>query len=146
MPGQSKAASFYKLTSGTNGLQKVVLNAPDNASAEIYLHGAQVTSWKPAGGEEQLFLSRASEFGPNASIRGGVPVIFPQFGKEGPLPRHGFARRMEWAFVKAEEGDTGVTATFQRGDNQATRRLWPHAFLTRLEVTAGGSTWQSACP
>ncbi len=63
---------------------------------------------------------------------GGVPVIFPQFGKEGPLPRHGFARRMEWAFVEAEEGDTGVTATFQRGDNQATRRLWPHAFLTRL--------------
>jgi glucose-6-phosphate 1-epimerase len=138
MPGQTRPASFYKLTNGTSGLQKVVLNAPDNAWAEIYLHGAQVTSWKPAGGEEQLFLSRTSAFGQDASIRGGVPVIFPQFGKEGPLPRHGFARRMEWAFVKAEEGASGVTATFQCRDDQTTRRIWPHAFLARLEVMTGG--------
>ena len=138
MPGQTKAASFYSLTKGTNGLQKVILNSPGNSWAEVYLHGAQVTSWKPAGGEEQLFLSRTSEFGPNASIRGGAPVIFPQFGKEGPLPRHGFARRMEWTFVKAEEESLGVTATFQRRDDQATRRIWPHAFLARLSVTVGG--------
>jgi glucose-6-phosphate 1-epimerase len=138
MPGQTKAVSFYTLSRGTNGLQKVVLNSPGNSCAEIYLHGAQVTSWKPAGGEEQLFLSRTSEFGPNASIRGGVPVIFPQFGKEGPLPRHGFARRMEWTFVKAEEGPSGVTASFQFRDDQATRRIWPHAFLAGLTVTVGG--------
>ena len=138
MPGQTKTASFYMLTKGTNGLQKVLLNSPGNSCAEIYLHGSHVTSWKPAGGEEQLFLSRTSEFGPNASIRGGVPVIFPQFGKEGPLPRHGFARRMEWAFVKAEEGPSGVTASFQCRDDQATRRIWPHAFLAGLTVTVGG--------
>jgi glucose-6-phosphate 1-epimerase len=138
MPGQTKAAAFYTLTRGTNGLQKVVLNSPGNSSAEVYLHGAQVTSWKPAGGEEQLFLSRTSEFSSNASIRGGVPVIFPQFGKEGPLPRHGFARRMEWALVKAEEGPSGVTASFQFRDDQATRRIWPHAFLAGLAVTVGG--------
>ena len=138
MPGQTKGASFYSLANGTNGLQKVMLNSPGNSCAEIYLHGAQVTSWKPAGGEEQLFLSRASEFGPNASIRGGVPVIFPQFGKEGPLPRHGFARHMEWVFVKAEEGSAGVTASFQCRDDQATRRIWPHAFLAGLTVTVGG--------
>jgi glucose-6-phosphate 1-epimerase len=138
MPGQTKAVPFYSLTKGTNGLQKVLLNSPGNSCAEIYLHGAQVTSWKPAGGEEQLFLSRTSEFGPTASIRGGVPVIFPQFGKEGPLPRHGFARRMEWTFVKAEEDSSGVTATLQCRDDQATRRIWPHAFLAGLTVTVGG--------
>jgi glucose-6-phosphate 1-epimerase len=138
MPGQTKAASFYSLAKGTNGLQKVILNSPGNSCAEIYLHGAQVTSWKPAGGEEQLFLSRTSEFGPNASIRGGVPFIFPQFGKEGPLPRHGFARQMEWMFVKAEDGPAGVTASFQFRDDQATRRIWPHAFLAGLAVTVGG--------
>jgi glucose-6-phosphate 1-epimerase len=138
MPGPTKTASFYSLTKGTNGLQKVLLNSPGNSCADIYLHGAQVTSWKPAGGEEQLFLSRTSEFSPTASIRGGVPVIFPQFGKEGPLPRHGFARRMEWTFVKAEEGPSGVTASFQCRDDQATRRIWPHAFLAGLSVTVGG--------
>jgi glucose-6-phosphate 1-epimerase len=45
---------------------------------------------------------------------------------------------MEWAFVKAEEGPSGVTATFQSRDDQATRRIWSHAFLARLAVTVGG--------
>ncbi len=140
MAGQTKPLAFYSLMKGNNGLQKVLLSprGPGNSSAEVYLHGAQVTSWKPAGGEEQLFLSRTSEFGPEASIRGGAPVIFPQFGKEGPLPRHGFARRAEWTLVKADEGPSGVTATFQWRDGQATRRIWPHAFLARLEVSVGG--------
>jgi glucose-6-phosphate 1-epimerase len=45
---------------------------------------------------------------------------------------------MEWAFVKAEEDASGVMATFQCRDDQDTRRIWPHAFLARLEVMVGG--------
>jgi glucose-6-phosphate 1-epimerase len=138
MTGQVGNDSHYKVTKGINGLAKVILTSANHASAEIYLHGAHVTSWVPAGGTERLFLSRSSEFDAKASIRGGTPVIFPQFGKEGSLPRHGFARRMEWAFVKAEEGPAGVTATFQLRDDQASRRIWPHSFLAHLAVSVGG--------
>ena len=40
-------------------------------------------------------------------IRGGVPVVFPQFGRPDPsLPMHGFARSSRWtvdAIVDAAE-------------------------------------------
>ncbi len=46
-----------KIVSGNGGLPKVQITSPA-ASAEIYLHGAQLTSWQPAGSEEVIFLSR----------------------------------------------------------------------------------------
>ncbi len=49
------------------------------AEADIYLHGAQVTSWHPAGAEEVIFLSRHSRFEEGKAIRGGIPVCFPWF-------------------------------------------------------------------
>ena len=55
---------------GANGLPKIVLSAPGGTRAEVYLNGGQVTSWMPAGGEERLFLSPASEFAPRRA--GGI--------------------------------------------------------------------------
>ena len=82
---------------------------------KIYLHGAHVTSWVPAGGDERLFLSQKSEFRPGAAIRGGVPVIFPQFGGLGTLPKHGFARTLPWD-LSSLGGDPGSsTAEFYPG-------------------------------
>lgn len=138
MLNQPVKSGYHSLVPGVNDLPKVVLAVPDGARAEIYLHGGHVTSWVPAGGEERLFLSRTSEFSPQASIRGGVPVIFPQFGKEGPLPRHGFVRRMEWKFLRAEAGAGCATAVFQVCDDEVTRRILPHTFVAELAVTVGG--------
>ncbi len=126
------------LTPGGNGLPKVVLSAPDGARAEIYLHGAHVTSWVPAAGNEQLFLSQTSEFSPQTAIRGGVPVIFPQFSGMGPLPKHGFARRMDWEFIEAGLQAAAARAVFRLKDTLATRSAWPYAFSAELEVAVGG--------
>ncbi len=128
------------LTTGLGDLPKVILSAPDGAQAEIYLHGGHVTSWRPASTQiEQLFLSNKSEFRPGAAIRGGVPVIFPQFSMQGPLPRHGFARTATWTFSDTEQNEMGqVTAKFQLSDSEATRAIWPHGFLAELAVTVGG--------
>ncbi|HEX6371728.1 MAG TPA: hypothetical protein VF006_22595, partial [Longimicrobium sp.] len=60
-------------------LPKLRLSHASGATAEVYLHGAHVASWVPAGGTEALFVSRAATFAPGKAIRGGVPVIFPQF-------------------------------------------------------------------
>jgi glucose-6-phosphate 1-epimerase len=125
------------LVPGVNGLPKVVLAGPDGSQAEIYLHGAHLTSWIPAGGEERLFLSRASDFRPQTAIRGGVPVIFPQFSGLGPLPKHGFGRKLEWEFIYAESSEASAMAIFRLSDNEATHRIWPHAFTATLAVTLG---------
>ena len=118
----------------------VALRASDGARAEVYLHGAHVTSWTPAGGSgERLFLSATSEFRAGAAIRGGVPVIFPQFATEGPLPRHGFARTTAWELVATEDAASGAgAATFRLTDSDTTRAIWPHAFVAELAVSVGG--------
>jgi glucose-6-phosphate 1-epimerase len=122
-----------ELKAGTGDLPKLVLTVEDGAQAEIYLHGGHVTSWKPAGGEERLFLSRTSEFQSGAAIRGGVPVIFPQFAGLGQLPRHGFVRTLPWAI---RHGGANSIA-LQLSESTATLKLWPHAFTTVMTVAIG---------
>ncbi len=139
MPITSRTLPPYTVASGQNGMQKVILSAAGGAQAEIYLHGAHLTSWIPAGGEERLFLSHKAQYGPGSSIRGGVPVIFPQFAEQGPLPKHGFARRMDWDFLDGEKGPGTVSVAFLLRDSPETLRIWPHAFLAGLLVTLGGN-------
>ena len=62
------------------------MNTPA-ATAEIYLHGAQLTSWRPAGSEEVIFLSGQSQFEPGRAIRGGIPVCFPWFRNKADDPK-----------------------------------------------------------
>jgi glucose-6-phosphate 1-epimerase len=111
-------------------MEIVRLAHPSGSTARVHTHGAHVTSWIPAGGGEALFLSRAAKFGPETSIRGGVPVIFPQFADEGPLPRHGFARTARWEPVDASD----ARAVFRLRDTEHMRTIWPHAFLAELAV------------
>jgi glucose-6-phosphate 1-epimerase len=132
------------ITVGMNSLPKAVLAAADGARAEVYLHGGQVTSWIPAGGEERLFLSSTSGFQLDATIRGGIPVIFPQFGSFGPLEKHGFAREMEWELLKAEKQDSRFRAVFQLFDDEASRLIWPHAFQCQLAVTISGQQLETS--
>jgi len=125
------------LVEGHGGLPKIVVAGVDGASFEAYLHGAQITSWCPAnGGGERLFMSEAAHFAPGESIRGGVPVCFPQFADQGPLPMHGFVRVMPWSVVSAGQRDGAAHALFRLTDDASTRALWPHAFACELEVTA----------
>jgi glucose-6-phosphate 1-epimerase len=114
----------------------VTLRADDGAVAEVHRHGAHVTSWRPAGDtEDRLYLSARSEFGGSAAIRGGVPVIFPQFAAEGPLPRHGFARTSLWSLGGiGRTADGAAEADFVLRDSDATRTIWDASFKTVLSV------------
>jgi glucose-6-phosphate 1-epimerase len=74
---------------GNGGLPKVRITSPATVG-EMYLHGAHVTSWKPRGREEVLFVSSQSHWEQGRAIRGGVPVCFPWFGdKPGDYERAG---------------------------------------------------------
>ncbi|MEO5580167.1 MAG: D-hexose-6-phosphate mutarotase [Gemmatimonadaceae bacterium] len=123
-----------RLIDGINGMQKAALSHPSGAVAEVYLNGAHVTSWIPAGGHEMLFLSKASRFEPGQAIRGGVPVVFPQFADSGPLPRHGWLRTTEWQVREADSDDLS-TVTLCASSSDASRALWPHDYDAELTVS-----------
>jgi glucose-6-phosphate 1-epimerase len=108
----------------------------------VYLHGAHTTSWTPAGErDDRLFTSASSPFAPGVAIRGGVPVCFPQFADQGPLPMHGFARLASWDVVRTGPADDGAAqAQLRLSDSASTRDLWPHRFTALLTVTVGGAT------
>jgi glucose-6-phosphate 1-epimerase len=111
-------------------MEVIRLVHPSGAKAEVYRYGAHVTSWVPAGGTEALFLSRASRFGPGTAIRGGVPVIFPQFAEQGPLPKHGLARKEVWDAADVSD----ARAVFRLRSSLFTRAIWPHVFAAELAV------------
>jgi glucose-6-phosphate 1-epimerase len=126
------------------GLPGIVLESADGARAEVTLHGGQVVSWMPAGEREsRVFLSSRSAFAADKPIRGGIPVSFPQFADQGPLPGHGFARVSTWSLVRAERNDAGAaTALLRLADSPASLQLWSHAFLCELAVNVVGRELQ----
>jgi glucose-6-phosphate 1-epimerase len=120
------------------GLDALHLQASDGASAIVTCHGAHVVSWIPASGEERLYLSDLSAFDGKAPMRGGVPVVFPQFATYGPLPQHGLVRTRAWQIAARDESGGRVRAKLRVHDCPDTRKLWPHAFTAELSVDVGG--------
>ncbi len=115
------------------------VRSADGATATIALDGAHVVSWIPSGDrEDRLFVSARSTFGTGNAIRGGIPVIFPQFGVFGALRQHGFARLQRWTVTEtpALSGLARLTLT----DTDESRAVWPHAFHCELQVQVSGPT------
>ncbi|MEO8013343.1 MAG: D-hexose-6-phosphate mutarotase [Polaromonas sp.] len=69
-----------------------------HGTAILALHGAHLLSWVPTGQREVFWLSPQSLPEP-AAIRGGVPVCWPWFAKQG-MPadalQHGPVRNLPW--------------------------------------------------
>lgn len=99
---------------GIGGLPLVRIETPWSA-AEVYLQGATVTHFQKYGEPPLLFLSAKSRFEKDAPIRGGIPVIFPWFGKpEGKPAQHGSVRARPWDFVESKtQADGSVVARFR---------------------------------
>ncbi len=119
-----------------------VLSAHTRACVlEVCLSGAHVTSWRPEGHGESMWLSPLATFVPGSHIRGGVPIIGPWFGrgisgKENP--QHGWFRRAQWDLVSVDVDPRGVLdATFALAE----RRHAPgfEVESARLHVRAGTS-------
>ena len=95
-------------------------------SAELYLQGAHLTQWQPAGQEPVLFLSERSAFAPGKAIRGGIPVVFPWFGAPETSPvhpppgsaSHGYARVWPWTlrFAALAGDDLHLSLTLDHND------------------------------
>ncbi|XP_052181873.1 putative glucose-6-phosphate 1-epimerase [Diospyros lotus] len=125
---------------GINGLDKVVLREDRGWSAEVYLFGAHVTSWKNKHGEEFFFSSRKATFEPPLRTHGGIRICFPQFEKHGSLQLHGFARRRFWTLDPnppplPETSHTKAFVDLILKPSGQDLNIWPHSFEFRLRVT-----------
>ena len=109
------------------------------SEAEIYLHGAQVTHFKRHREPPLLFLSQCSQFMTGQPIRGGIPIIFPWFGRPHDKPnQHGFARITDWLLKDASlnsDGTVTVRLAMQACESQPERR----SFAVDYVVTVGKS-------
>jgi glucose-6-phosphate 1-epimerase len=108
--------------------------------AEMYLHGAQVTAWKPAGAEEVLFLSSKSRWEEGQAIRGGIPICFPWFRAkvdDRQAPAHGFVRTKAWQLASIVESQSGLVVSMFTESDAATNALWPGEFRLTHRVTFG---------
>ena len=115
-----------KIVDGRGGLPCVQVTAP-RASGEIYLHGAHVTSWRPDGAEEVLYVSSKSKWQGGTAIRGGVPVCFPWFSTRAEDPHsqaHGLVRTKSWQLEGITHADHDVTIALSTSADAATRKTW----------------------
>jgi len=122
---------------GNGGLQKVCIASPQ-VDGEIYLHGAHITSWKPAGRDEVLFLSSQSRWDEGHAIRGGIPICFPWFGGKADDPKapaHGFVRTKSWQLESIAQTGDGITVGMFIESDEETKRWWPADFHLAYRVT-----------
>lgn len=78
------------------------------SSAEVYLHGAQVTHFEKKKEPPVLFMSQLSRFDEGSAIRGGIPIVFPWFGPREGQPAHGFARLQLWDLREVTQTPSGA--------------------------------------
>lgn len=115
--------------------EQVVLSRQLESSAVVQLHGATVTSLT-LNGCDRLFVSEKAIFNNKKAIRGGIPVVFPNFGPWDLGPQHGFARTTPWVLTdKQTDPKKEVLCTFELEDTLETRSVWNHKFKVKYTVS-----------
>jgi glucose-6-phosphate 1-epimerase len=116
------------------------LSLANGDSVLVAEQGAQVLSWRVQG-QERLYLSPQSHFDGHTAIRGGVPICFPQFNQRGPdakgksnLPKHGFARNVNWRLDHTEVQPNEASFVFSLSHDAQSLALWPQQFTLQFEV------------
>jgi glucose-6-phosphate 1-epimerase len=107
----------------------------------VYLHGAHVAAWQPAGERPVIWMSENAVYAPGKALRGGVPICFPWFGphpEHKDFPAHGFARTRPFDYRGARLDASGrVELEFSLVSDEQTLGWFPFAFTARLRVAFG---------
>ena len=114
-------------------------------TAEVFLEGAHLTRWQPAGTAPVLFVSPKSAYTPGKPMRAGVPLIFPWFGPRSAEvsggrtggPMHGFARIEPWELTFAAQSGDEVHLAFALTPNETTREAGFDKFRAALQLRFG---------
>lgn len=112
-------------------------------SAFVAWHGGQLLSWAPQGGREVFWLSPRLKPLP-AAIRGGVPVCWPWFAKQG-MPeggaQHGPVRNAAWQLADVQATDDLVQLRLVPADGAASP--WAAGLALSQTLTLGATLTQT---
>ena len=123
----------------------LTLQSHDGARIAVSLFGGQLSSWQTSDGRERLFISRNAHWDGLHPIRGGVPIIFPQFGAAGPGPRHGIARTLMWTLAnRSNDKDQPAQMQLQLISSIASKKMSDGAvvmqtFTLQLTINFSGN-------
>jgi glucose-6-phosphate 1-epimerase len=130
--GSSNSINFLP---GPGELTAVVLTHPQGGKVTVFDYGAHVNNWNHPEFSEVLYQSPTAVFGGGKAIRGGIPLVFPQFGP-GPLPSHGFARTSIWEVMSADVGMLDeASVTFRLSPSAEIAALWPFEFSAQYRIS-----------
>jgi glucose-6-phosphate 1-epimerase len=100
-------------TGDFNGFTAWKVETPFSTAA-ISVFGGQLLSFVPKGGQDVMWLSPSAQQ-PPTPIRGGSPVCWPYFSRQGQgidVPSHGFVRTVAWELRDARhEADGSIVLT-----------------------------------
>ena len=110
--------SFFAFVLYSNGYNVIL--------RQIHDFGACLLSYKTGGGRECIFLSRDAKLDGSKAVRGGIPLVFPQFGQQDKsMPQHGFLRTNFWKADESSaydnEESAGITFTLDLKDVKDSR-------------------------
>ena len=107
---------------------------------EVSLKGAQIRSYAPAGVGEVLYRPKAMDFSGATENRGGIPVCWPWFGRNGEpgSQAHGYARHSDFAFGGVRRFNDGtLELTLELRPTPENLKLWPHEVELDYRITLG---------
>mmetsp|Transcript_54118 Transcript_54118/g.60510 ORF Transcript_54118/g.60510 Transcript_54118/m.60510 type:complete len:345 (+) Transcript_54118:66-1100(+) len=117
------------LMKNDEGLEFIRLVSDSGASAEVFLFGGVVTSYKDAEGTEFIAVRPDAKMDGSKPISGGLSHCFPQFGP-GDIQQHGFARNVNWE-VKSH---TETSVELEMLPSDYTKEMWDKEFACRFTV------------
>ncbi|MEP5569437.1 MAG: D-hexose-6-phosphate mutarotase [Halioglobus sp.] len=111
------------------------------ATAEIALHGAHLTRFKPKGASDVIFLSKHAQYKTETPIRGGIPICWPWFSRHqehSDFPSHGIARTSFWDLKAVEHSDAHTQVVLSL-TTDGTDPRWPYSSSVHAHFTVGES-------
>ena len=123
---QSLYQQFGELPGVTIELHKeIIAIAIQNAqaSATVFLQGAQLSQYQPKGQQPVIWCSPDCDYRQGQPLRGGIPICWPWFGQfdknpetirkqfnsTEPLVAHGLVRQEDWQLDSIDASDSDIT-------------------------------------
>lgn len=99
---------------------------------DIQAHGAQIRKLEPWS----IFYLSPLGRQPDRCVRGGQPVLFPQFAESGPLKKHGFVRDLVWRICEDTQSEEQHSVVYATEVSAKDFPEWPYEAALILSVEA----------